>query len=527
VFSIFSSRKKALRLVVVGLAMVAIMLQVAASPAQPGWSMAGQNLSNWRFQPFESKIDKKNVNKLTPQWVFTTAGDVSATPSVSDGAVYFPDWGGYLYKLNRKTGAVIWKVFLSDLTGIPGTVSRTTPTLAEDNTVLVGTQRGGFEMAFNIDTGALLWMTQLDPHPYAIVSQSSVVFKGVVYVGVASSEEAIAGLVPGYTCCTFRGSISALNVSTGQVLWKTYTTLNNNGDPQQYSGASVWGSTPVIDKKRGSLYITTGNNYNVPQSVKDCQTATPNAVCDDPQNYVDAVLSLDLATGQVKWATKLEGYDAWNVACFFAGINCPTPAGPDFDFGQGAMLIPTKINKQSVDVLAAGQKSGVFWGINPDTGAVLWSTQAGPGGTLGGLEWGSATDGNRIYYAIAYNGGIPYQLLNGQTTNGGLWGAINPATGALIWQTADPNGIANNGIDPGAVSVANGVVYAGSLASPASLPTFFALDAATGQIKWQFVSGGSVNSGAAIVNGVVYWGSGYSNFGLGSANNKFYAFGLK
>jgi polyvinyl alcohol dehydrogenase (cytochrome) len=133
------------------------------------------------------------------------------------------------------------------------------------------------------------------------------------------------------------------------------------------------------------------------------------------------------------------------------------------------------------------------------------------------LEWGSATDGNRIYVAISNNEGKPF--LSG--TSGG-WSALDAATGAILWQTADPTG----GIDPGAVSAANGVVYAGSLQSDPSKPTFFALDAATGQIKWSFVSGGSVNSGAAISNGVVYWGSGYRNFGLGSPNNKFYAFQL-
>ena len=100
--------------------------------------------------------------------------------------------------------------------------------------------------------------------------------------------------------------------------------------------------------------------------------------------------------------------------------------------------------------------------------------------------------------------------------------AMDAATGQILWQTADPTG----GIDPGAVSAANGVVYAGSLQSDPTKPTFFALDAATGQIKWSFVSAGSVNSGAAISDGVVYWGSGYSNFGLGSPNNKFYAFQL-
>ena len=525
VFTEFTSLKKALRLVVVAVAIGVLVLQVAAAPVQPGWTMAGQNVINWRYQPFEDTISRDNVGKLAPKWVFTTAGDVSATPSVSDGAVYVPDWAGYLYKLNAATGAVIWQVNLSTLTGIPGEISRSTPTLA-GSTLLVGTQRGALMLAFNKDTGALLWRTQMDAHPFAVITQSPSVLNGVAYVGVSSIEEAIAGVVPGYVCCTFRGSISAFNVATGQIIWKTYTTLDNGGAPDQYSGASVWGSTPVIDTKRGSLFITTGNNYNVPQAVKDCQTATPNAVCDAAGNYFDAILSLNLTTGAVNWATKLGGYDAWNVACLFGGINCPTPAGPDFDFGQGAMLIPTEIKGKNQDVLAAGQKSGVFWGLNPNTGAVLWATQAGPGGTLGGLEWGSATDGKRIYYAIANSYGLPFTLVNGQAVTGGLWGALDPANGKVLWQTADPNGFANNGIDPGAVSVANGVVYAGSLARPATSPTFFALNAANGKIMWSYVSGGSVNSGAAIVNGTVYWGSGYSNFGLGSPNNKFYAFGL-
>lgn len=120
--------------------------------------------------------------------------------------------------------------------------------------------------------------------------------------------------------------------------------------------------------------------------------------------------------------------------------------------------------------------------------------------------------------AVTNNDGKPFL---GGTTGG--WSALDAATGQILWQTADPT----NGIDPGAVSVANCVVYAGSLQSDSSKPTFYALDAATGQIKWSFASGGSINSGAAISNGVVFWGSGYSNFGLGSPNNKFYAFGLR
>jgi polyvinyl alcohol dehydrogenase (cytochrome) len=240
---------------------------------------------------------------------------------------------------------------------------------------------------------------------------------------------------------------------------------------------------------------------------------------------VDAIMALDLNTGAVKWANKLQGYDAWTVACLLGTHpNCPDPAGPDYDFGQGVMRFRARIDGKNRDLIGAGQKSGVFWALNPDDGSVVWATIGGPGGTLGGMEWGSAADEERIYYAIGNNGGTSYTLIDGTTTDAGLWGALDPATGEILWQTADPNGA----IDTGPVSVANGVVYAGSMGgldgAAGSAPTFFALDAATGEILWDFVSGGSVNAGAAIVNGAVYWGSGYARVGGGAGNDQFYAF---
>jgi len=322
--------------------------------------------------------------------------------------------------------------------------------------------------------------------------------------------------------------MNAIDLKTGAIIWKTYMTPPPGAGPGRYSGNAIWSSTPVVDLSRKSVYVTTGNNYSVPDSVSACVAANPTtaSTCSAADNYADAIVSLDMATGAVRWADKLWAADAWNVACIFQFINpasCPTPAGPDYDFGQGAMLLKAKIGGKQQDVLVAGQKSGVFWGVNPTTGAIFWGTQAGSGGTLGGLDWGSATDGKRIYFAIANNEVKPYLDYNGDPRPGlgtaGSWGAIDPATGNILWQIPDPNG----SIDPGAVSVANGVVYAGSLAANPAAPTFFALDAATGQIKWSLASGGSVNSGPSIAGGVVYWGSGYSNFGLGSGNDAFYA----
>jgi polyvinyl alcohol dehydrogenase (cytochrome) len=498
--------------------------------------MGGQGITNWRYQPDEHKITTGNIkSQLSEAWAATLAGDISATPAVVEGVVYAPDWGGKFTALNATTGAVIWQDDLASLTGVAGAVSRTSPAVSGDS-VVFGTQLGALLVSVNKNTGALNWKRQLDPHPLAIVTQSPTIYEGVVYAGVASTEENGVNCDASLNACHFRGSESAVDLATGIVNWKTYT-ITPAQSAAGYSGAAIWGSSPAIDVKRHSVYITTGNNYSAPPSVKACAAAagsdlTALAAC-EPQgngNYVDAVVSLDLADGHIKWANKMQGYDAWTTACLGFPTACPTPAGPDFDFGQGAMLIPTKAG----DIVAAGQKSGMLWGLNAETGAKVWGTLVGPGSSLGGLEWGSATDGDRIYFAVANLGGVTYPMVNPprgtpSTSNAGSWGAADPATGKVLWQTADPNGA----IDLGAVSVANGVVYASSFGGPVhffpgppnpTVPTMFALDAKNGDQLWQFTSGGSVNAGPAIADGAVYWGSGYSNLGLGDPNGKLFAF---
>jgi polyvinyl alcohol dehydrogenase (cytochrome) len=310
--------------------------------------------------------------------------------------------------------------------------------------------------------------------------------------------------------------MAALDLATGSILWKTYTT------PEGYPGNAVWGSSPAIDPKRGALYIATGNNYDAPAETLACVAAatTPAAklACLPADNHFDSVLSLDLRTGAIRWATRAIEFDAWTVDCipFFGdGENCPEPAGPDFDFGQAPALYSVKAGSmKGRELVGAGQKSGQYWALDPATGAVVWVTQAGPGGTAGGLQWGSAVDGRRVYTANANSNLVPW---NGQTS--GVWSGLDAATGQLLWETRPPHG----GSTSGPVSVANGVVFGCSLDPQGHM---YALDAATGAVKWEFASGGSCLSGAAISNGSVYWGSGYSNFGFGTPNNKLYAFGL-
>ncbi len=507
---------------------------LVAAGAGSQWSSAGQNIQNTRYQATETKISVRNVGQLQVKWAFTTEGDVSATPAVDGDSVYAPDWAGNLYAVNRSTGAQLWKVKIIDSTGVPGDKARATPVIS-GNKVIVGTQGnvyapppyggpGGKLLAFDKNTGALLWSTTLDPNPFAVITQSATVHAGRVYVGVASLEEGIAGFVPGYPCCNFRGSMLALDVETGAILWKTYMA------PEGFSGNAVWGSSPAIDVRRGQVYVATGNNYSVPPTVLQCAEdaadATALAACLPADNHFDSVLALDLDTGAIRWATRALPYDAWTVSCLtflgFDGSNCPSPAGPDYDFGQAPALFTVKTGAKGKprDLVGAGQKSGKYWALNPDTGAVVWVTQAGPGGTGGGLQWGSAVDGERIYTANANSDQRPWTMPDSSVVTSGVWSGLDAVTGQVLWQTAPPHG----GNSSGPATTANGVVF-GCTIDPVGY--MYALNGATGEVLWQFASGGSCLSGAAISNGTVFWGSGYSNFGFnGTPNNKLYAFQL-
>jgi polyvinyl alcohol dehydrogenase (cytochrome) len=476
------------------------------------WGSAGQNLSNTWSQPDQHSINPANVKYLKTKWIFTTGGDVSATPTVCADAVYFPDWGGNLYAVDKNNGHLIWSHKISDYDGAAGSVARVSPAVDHEQLiigdVLSSSQAhaGANVMAVFRDTGALHWITQVESNQAAVITGPPVAFEGVIYVGVSSIEEGLA-LSPTYQCCSFRGSVVALNAKTGGILWKTYVM------PEEYSGGAVW-QPPAIDADRGVLYVGTGNNYNVPASVAACQNATPRKSCSAPNDYYDTAMALDLKTGQVKWAHKLESFDTWTLACIGASgpnPNCPVPDSPDFDLGgSGPNLLG--------NIVGFGQKSGIFWALDPDNGKILWATPVGPGGNLGGIEWGTATDGERIYIAIANYLSLPYTLVpSGQLITWGAWSALDVKTGRILWQTADPT---KGSIDRGSVSVANGVMYAGSNSGQ-----MYALDAKTGKILWSFASGGTVIDGPSIDEHTLYWGSGYAVLD-GTGNNKVYAFAL-
>jgi polyvinyl alcohol dehydrogenase (cytochrome) len=511
------------------------------------WSMYGNNVCNTRATITDLSLNKQSVSRLAVKWSFKAAGDVSATPAVVGNELYVADWGGMLNKLNAQTGKVTWSVSIASLLGItaPGAGPNDTPAaitvrdtpIVTPTTVIFGVVGGlalgsptnlGIVAAVDRQTGALKWKTQVDSHVAAVITSSPIYNNGKVYIGVSSGEEIFAALpllagVP-YTCCTFRGSVVALDAGTGAIDWKTPMIedsayfLSDGKTPSGFAGAAVW-STPTVDRKRNSLYVTTGNQYATPPDTSTLPTG----------DHIESIISLDLTTGAYKWSQRMTLGDVYTILNLLEGDN----GGPDYDFGASANLFHAAGSSVGHDVVGAGQKSGVYWAVDADTGNPLWHTTVGPGGHLGGIHWGTAVDAQRIYVGVNDQAGSPYALGGtgaqaGQLVTTGSWAALDPATGTIEWQVADPaltapvNGTSVNG----PVSAANGILFGGSMDNSG---TMFAFDGATGAVLWSFQSGGSVYSGPAIADGIVYWGSGLPNAArllFGSPGGTLYAFAV-
>jgi polyvinyl alcohol dehydrogenase (cytochrome) len=554
-----SRRKSGALIALVGTALCALAPLTAALGEGKGnavWHFGGSDVFNTRNAAGEKRITPANVGQLAKKWEFATAGDVSATPTVethgNTTTVYAVDWGGYLYSLDGATGVPNWSHKISQYTGnTVKSASRTSPAIVGDTLILGDqgdTNSDGFPqgggttasvMAVDKNSGKLAWRTVVSDHPFSGITSSPVADDGVIYVGVTSLEEN-AGFIPGYAY-SWRGKVVALDAETGVILWST-KTISDDAYQSGYTGASVWGGTPVIDAARGLLYVTTGNNYSTPA---DGPTSPSSPVPAPSGDHFDSVIALSLRTGKLQWSFRAWNGDKWDVASWvFSGkpawsFNTAGSLGPDWDFGSGPNLLTPKGGDQ---LLGAGAKSGIYYALDPDNGRVVWSTEdphtqlstLGPGGTGGGIEWGSATDGDRIYIGIANTNSRAYTLAkpsagSALATNAGLWAGVDATTGRLLWQTADPRG----GHDLGMVTIANGVMFAASNSGD-----LYALDAATGIIRWNFTalpspSDGSPASsicGPSVVNGTVYWGSGYSHltgaFGT-SGTPRLYAFALK
>jgi polyvinyl alcohol dehydrogenase (cytochrome) len=487
------------------------------------WNGWGVDVVNTRYQT-HTALRGDNVSGLKLKWAFgiPDASTAYGQPTVVGGRLFFGSGDGTVYALNAESGCTIW-TYRAD------TTVRTAITVAgaEANRTFAYFGDGEANLyAVDAENGKLVWKTKIDSHRTARITGAPALYRGRLYVGTAGNEE-LTGGDPDYPCCTFRGSVNAVDAVTGKLIWKGYTITEepHKAKPGEShakftpAGGAVWDAT-TIDAKLGRIYVGTGDAY-----------------VDPAADGTDAIVAFDLATGKRLWVQQKTPNDVFNFGCLDPRhLNCGDYPGPDVDFGSSPILVDLGGGKR---VLLCGQKTGVMYGLDPDDGGKeLWQARVGKGSGLGGIEWGSATDGKNVYAA---NSDISTLTSPGANPPppGGL-AAIDIRTGKLLWKTMPPKTPCEgkpgcSGGQLAAVTAANDVVFSGAMDGHLR-----AYSAADGKILWDFdtepdfptvngvpAHGGSMSGGGPTVSGnMVYVASGFT-VTAGMAGNVVLAFELQ
>jgi polyvinyl alcohol dehydrogenase (cytochrome) len=480
-----------------------------------GWNGWGASAANTRYATAaRTTLKAADVPTLKLKWAIGFAGvnSARAQPAVIGDRVFVGSESGDVLALNAKTGCTYWRYHAQ--AGIRSAIS-VGPYKRAGQAGYAVYFADGTPSAYAVDanTGQELWSRKLDDHTFARATGSPTLYNGRLYVPLAGVGEEGQGGQARYECCTFRGSVSALDANTGTVVWKSYTipdapaARGKNAEGRTIwgpSGAGVWGA-PTVDPDRRSIYITTGNNYSGPATMTS-----------------DAVIAMDMETGRHRWVFQPTPNDVWAGGCGRSnppGGQCPETLGPDHDFSMSPVL--AKVGGK--DLLIVHQKSGMAYALDPEKGMKVWEYRTGAGAGLGG-QWGAAVDDRNAYFGV-----------NGP---GGLRG-VDAATGKEVW-TAPPGdrlcGTVRgcSAAQGAAVTAMPGIVFAGSMDGGVR-----AYSAADGKVVWQFdtnrefetvngvpAKGGAMDGpGPVVSGGMVYVLSGYVSL-IGRPGNVLLAFGV-
>ena len=483
----------------------------AASASWTGWS---PSLTNARFQNAkDANLTADQVPHLALKWAFGFPDATSAwsQPTVAAGRVFVGSQNGAVYALDAATGCIRWTYAAKS--GVRTALVFGPQPGGTGFAVFFG-DTGANVYALDAATGKELWSRQIDAHPFARVTGSPTLYQGRLYVPVSSLEETAASQ-QGYECCTFRGSVSALDTKTGATVWHTFTSLEPQPMGKNQQGVAIWGpsgvgvwSSPTVDVKRHVVYVGTGNTYS--------GAAQPTA---------DAIVAFDIDSGSIKWVKQFTADDVFG--CRAGSANCGARAGPDADFGTPPMLADLGGGKE---LIVVGQKNGMTYGLDPDDkGAVRWQYHAGEGSIWGGIEWGAAVDGEHAYFPVS----------DIRTPRPGGLHAVSLSAGERAWYVEPPPvkcaaGPNCNAALISAPTVIPGVIFAGS--NDGALRAHSTKD---GSLLWEFDTnrefktlngvpaggGGIQGPGPTVAGGMVYLNSGYGDH-MGRPGNVLLAFGV-
>lgn len=478
-------------------------------PAQTGW---GYDTN--RFTPAAAAgLAAADVPRLKLKWAFAFPSALRARsqPVAAMGAVFVGSQDGTVYAFDLDSGCARWTSRVSAEVRTAVVVEPWTKGSppARNPRLFFGDLMGRV-YAMDALTGKLLWRQRPDDHANATITGTPLLHGDTLYVPV-SSLEVVTAADEKYACCTFRGSVVAMDVATGAVKW-THHTVEQPAEEQGKtvvgtaimgpSGAPVW-TSPTLDLKRGAIYHGSGENYSSP--------ADGNS---------DAIFAVDMKSGKRLWRHQLLAGDAWNGTCTMKDHpNCPKEKGPDYDLAASVLLIDLGGGRQA---LIATPKSGLMTAVDPDAmGRQLWQTRVGRGSIQGGVHFGMAAEGTRIYAPITDMNEDSLGRKIAEPGRSGLH-AVDARTGMILWSTLNPDTCQGRKYcDPGLSAAATampGIVFAGAMDG-----ILRAYDGATGKVIWQVdttlpaktgngmvATGGSMSGpGPLVADGHLVVNSGY------------------
>ncbi len=396
------------------------LCQAKPGPVAPGasdWASWGAGPGNALMQP-NPGLAAADVPRLKLKWAFAYPGGTAGAEPVAAGGRLFLATGSGLFALDAKTGCTHWH---SDAgAGAKIVTAAVTPSGDKHLRLYFGNTKAEVS-AVDADTGAVLWTRKVDDHPSGRVTGPVTVHGDRLYVPVSSMEDPLSH-DPAYPCCTFRGSVTALDAGTGRQLWKSYTVTtpphplgkksSAGAELQGPSGGAVYAPL-TIDARRNAVYAATAESYQHEHTDGD-----------------DAVIAFDLDTGARKWAVQPRPVDnAAACANQDEEDGCDNPASPLFEFAAPAVLATAP---DGHDILIAGQKSGVVYAFDPDhDGKLKWETRVGQGGSMGGVEMGFSVAGGVAYVPVSDS------EVKSPHVPGGL-AALDIAAGKVLWRTPSP-----------------------------------------------------------------------------------------
>jgi len=384
-------------------------------------STFGLGLENHRYlSALEAGLSKDDMSNLELSWAFAFPNITmmrSQPAVVGDTLFITPVDSKQLYALDVSGKPCIKWIYTAEL------ALRTSLTYGRlpksDRYGLVFGDMSGRVHMVDARTGQLIWLKDLRLFPETIITGTPQLVDGRVYASI-SQFEIMVGATPSHKCCTTHGAVAALEAETGETIWLTPTLpdakpVRDRGDGQMIwgpSGAPVW-TSPAIDTKRGVLYVGTGE-----------------ATSDPAHKHTDAILALDLSNGSIKWSFQATANDIYLSSCRRdnSSLNCPgeTSVERDVDFGASVIIAAMSDGRE---ILLAGQKSSDVWALDPDNeGQLLWHWNNGQGTAIGGIHWGMAFDGEKLYTGIS----DPGQSRDDYEPRPGIY-AIDVNSGDLVW----------------------------------------------------------------------------------------------